>query len=138
MGGEVMATIVLAEDDVHIARVVSIWLEQHSHRVLGAFNGRDALHLVRRCRPEVLIADVNIPVMDGIELLQACASEGLPTVGSIVLTSRCDQAEMCDRLDGLKTVLHPKPFSPSRLLAEVERLIATAGEEEPISEKSQV
>ena len=72
-----MATIVLVEDDVHITRVVSMWLKQNRHTVLEAFNGRDALHLIRMCRPDVLITDVNMPVMDGIQLVSECATEGL-------------------------------------------------------------
>ena len=97
-----MATIVVAEDDVHITRVVSMWLKRNRHVVLEAINGRDALHLVRTHRPDLLLTDVNMPVMDGIELVSVCAEEGLLKAGVLVLTSRCDQAEIQDRLEGLE------------------------------------
>jgi CheY-like chemotaxis protein len=122
-----MATIVVAEDDLHILRVVNIWLRRNQHTVIEAANGRDALEQVRQCKPEMLITDVNMPVMDGIELVKACADEGLLTVGAIVLTSRCDQKEIRDQLKDCVVVLHPKPFSPSRLITEVEELLASAG-----------
>ncbi len=129
-----MAVIVIAEDEVHIARVVSLWLKKSQHDVHEANNGKVALDLVRKLQADLLITDVNMPVMDGIELANTCAGEGLPKVGTIVLTSRCDQAEIVDRLQGLDVVMHPKPFSPSKLIGEVQQLLskaestATAGE----------
>jgi len=129
-----MATIVLAEDDIHILRVVNIWLQRNQHTVIDAINGREAFARVCEHRPDLLITDVNMPVMDGIDLVEACATEGLPKVGTIVLTSRCDQKEIQDRLQAFVVVLHPKPFSPSRLLGEVEALLATAGSgKEPVA-----
>jgi DNA-binding response OmpR family regulator len=119
-----MATIVLAEDDVHILRVVSIWLKQNHHAVFEATDGRQALSLVLEHRPDILITDVNMPAMSGIELVKACDAQTLPRMGTVVLTSRCDQAEIHASLEGLRVVLHPKPFSPSRLMAEVEELIS--------------
>ena len=95
-----MASIVLAEDDVHIIRVVSMWLKQHGHQVLEAANGRAALQLVLAHKPDLLITDVNMPVMDGVQLVKACAAEHLPKVGVVMLTSRCDQADIIDSLQG--------------------------------------
>ncbi len=121
-----MATIVLAEDDVHIIRVVSMWLKQHKHQVFEAPNGKRALELVRAQQCDLLITDVNMPVMDGIELVKTCAAEGLPRLGTVMLTSRCDQADIVDALAGLPVLFHPKPFSPSRLVGEVDGLIKRA------------
>lgn len=123
-----MARIVLAEDDAHINRVVSMWLTQHRHSVFGAPNGRRALELVRAQQADLLITDVNMPGMDGIELVRLCAAEGLPRIGVIVLTSRCDQGDIIDALAGMRVVFHPKPFSPSRLVLEVEQLLSKAAE----------
>jgi len=122
-----MARIVLAEDDVHIIRVVSMWLKKHRHEVLEASNGKRALELVRAKQADLLITDVNMPVMDGITLAKACNAEGLPRLGMVMLTSRCDQAELLDTLRGLPVLFHPKPFSPSRLVMEVEDLIKRGG-----------
>ncbi|HOA72627.1 MAG TPA: response regulator [Phycisphaerae bacterium] len=128
-----MATIVLAEDDVHIMRVVSMWLKQHDHQVFEAPNGKRALELVRSGVCDVLVTDVNMPLMDGIELVKTCAAERLPRLGVVMLTSRCDQADIVDSLQGLRVVFHPKPFSPSRLVKEVDELIkrATTSTPEP-------
>jgi CheY-like chemotaxis protein len=117
-----MAVIVIAEDDPHILRVVSLWLKQNRHTLFEAANGQKALDLVRNHQPDLLITDMNMPVMDGVELTRTCAAEHLPKVGTIMLTSRCDQGHLQSCLKGLNVVLHPKPFSPSRLMEEVQRL----------------
>lgn len=129
-----MAVIVLAEDDSHILRVVSMWLKKNRHTVLEAPNGKRALELVCAHHPDILIADVNMPLMTGIELVQACTAKGLPRLGTIVLTSRCDQSEIHAQLEGIRAVLHPKPFSPSRLMAEVQKLLEGSLDESPQSE----
>jgi len=119
-----MAQIVVAEDDVHLLRVVCLWLRRSHHIVHEARNGREALEAVRRHRPDVLVCDVNMPVMDGLALVASCAAEGLPRMGTLVLTSRCDQSQILDRLAEYGGALHPKPFSPSKLTAEVESILS--------------
>lgn len=118
-----MAQILIAEDDLHILRVVSIWMKKHGYVVHEASNGQIALEKMIAFEPDILITDVNMPIMDGIELVRACTSKGLLTKGTIILTSRCDQAEIRNRLENLEIVLHPKPFSPSRLVRDVEKLL---------------
>ena len=119
-----MGQIVVAEDDVHLLRVVCLWLRRNAHVVHEARNGREALEAVRRHRADVLVCDVNMPAMDGLELVAACAAEGLPRLGTLVLTSRCDQSQILDRLAEHDVRLHPKPFSPSKLIAEVESILS--------------
>jgi len=123
-----MAQILVAEDDLHILRIVSIWLKKHGHIVHEASNGQVALEKMSTLRPDILIADVNMPVMDGIELVRTCESKGFLTKGTIILTSRCDQGEIRDRLANLDILLHPKPFSPSKLVRDVEQLLASDDE----------
>jgi len=124
-----MAVIVIAEDEIHIARVVGLWLRRAGHEVHEGLNGRQALELVRKHQPDLLITDVNMPAMDGIELIMTCGEEKLPKLGTIVLTSRCDQAAIARRLEGLEVLLHPKPFSPTKLTKEVEHLLSRTSEE---------
>jgi DNA-binding response OmpR family regulator len=123
-----MANIVLAEDDLHIVKVVGLWLRRNHHEVVEVINGRDALEAVKEHRPDLLITDVNMPAVSGVDLVKACASEGVLPHGVIIMSSRCDQAEIRHRLRGLSVVLHPKPFSPSKLIHEAESLLERAVE----------
>ncbi|MHC4441818.1 MAG: response regulator [Planctomycetota bacterium] len=110
-----MAKILVAEDDQHIIRVITLWLTRMGHEVIAAENGEVALELLREHRPDLLITDVNMNVMDGLELLESANKESLLSHRSIVLTSRCDQMEIEARVGQLGAEVHPKPFSPLHL-----------------------
>jgi len=118
-----MARIIVVEDDTHISRVVCLWLKRNGHEVLTAADGRTALAEIREHRPDLLLADVNLPVMGGLELLQAVRDEGLMDAPAIVLTSRCDQSEIAARASSLGAVVHPKPFSPLHLMEAIEQAL---------------
>jgi DNA-binding response OmpR family regulator len=120
-----MARIIVVEDDTHISRVIGLWLTRNGHEVMTAADGRVALDMIRNRRPDLLLTDVNLPAMDGIELLQTVRDEGLIDSPAIVLTSRCDQAEIAVRAGSLGAVVHPKPFSPIHLVEAIEAALGT-------------
>jgi len=120
-----MAKIVVAEDDPHIRRVITLWLQRGGHKVLTAGDGKKALELLRAEGADLLVTDVNMPVMDGLDLLEAVRAESLLAHPAIVLTSRCDQVEIEARAAELGAVVHPKPFSPTHLTETVESALKT-------------
>ena len=120
-----MAKIIVVEDDMHISRVICLWLKRNGHEVLTAGDGRAALQIIRANRPDLLLADVNLPHMDGLELLQTVRDQGLLDSPAIVLTSRCDQAEIAARAGSLGAVVHAKPFSPMHLMEAIEKALST-------------
>jgi DNA-binding response OmpR family regulator len=122
-----MAHILLAEDDQHISRVIALWLKRNGHQVIVAFDGNQALEMVRRDRPDLLVTDVNMPGLDGLNLLETIRAESLMTRSAIVLTSRCDQEEIEARAGKLGAEVHPKPFSPQRLMEAIESALSTEG-----------
>jgi len=129
-----MAKIMLAEDDRHIARVIVLWLQRAGHTVFTAMDGRTALEMIRKERPDLLVTDVNMPGLDGLDLLEIVRSESLLKHPAIVLTSRCDQADIEARAGRLGAVVHPKPFSPLHLKEAIEAALG-AGQ---LSELGQV
>lgn len=119
-----MATVLVAEDQVHIRHVLAMWLQRHGHRVIEACNGRIALDALASNHVDLLISDVNMPEMDGIELSKR-AFDACPALRKIlIVTSRCDQQEIVHQLDPLRTQMFPKPFSPSQLLKVVDAALA--------------
>jgi DNA-binding response OmpR family regulator len=115
-----MARIIIVEDDRHIARVLSLWITRNGHEVLQAHDGQQALDVIRETSPDLLLTDVNMPLMDGMELLRIVRDDGLIPHPAIILTSRCDQTEIETQAKALGAVVHPKPFSPQHLVEEIE------------------
>ena len=126
-----MARILIAEDEPHIVRVMSLWLKRNGHHVIETLNGRAALEMLEQEDVDLVISDINMPILDGLGLLKAVrAPEGKcqdRDVPFLILSSRCDQASLAEKVEGCNVSLYPKPFVPSRLVAEIDRLLgATA------------
>ena len=120
-----MARILIAEDDPHIARVIALWLKRNGHEVMATDTGDKALAAMRANTPDLLVTDVNMPGMSGLQLLEAARAESLLRCKAIVLTSRCDQAEIAADSDKLGAIVHPKPFSPRQLTETIEIALKT-------------
>lgn len=127
-----MSRIVVAEDDPHILRVICFWLGKQGHETLEARDGRAALELVVAHKPDVLITDVNMPHMTGLELIAELNRGGHTPRGIVVLTNRWDHREIGARLAASEVCVIPKPFSPSALADRIEQIVnpqpATAGD----------
>jgi DNA-binding response OmpR family regulator len=121
-----MSRILVAEDDPHILRLISMWLRRQGHEVLEARNGVMARELIQARAIDVLVSDVNMPGLDGIGLVESVAREGRVRFGIVVLTNRWDHGEIRDRLAEWGVHVMPKPFSPSRLSDLVEQLTGVA------------
>jgi len=119
-----MSRILVAEDDPHILRLISMWLRRQGHEVLEARNGLVALDMSAGNPVDVLITDVNMPGLDGLGLVEAVVRQQRVRRGVIVLTNRWDHGEIRDRLARWKVEVLPKPFSPSRLSELVDALAA--------------
>ena len=75
-----MTTVVLADDQELIRVGLKVMLETRGIQVLAeASNGREAIAQVRRHRPDVVLMDVRMPVLDGIAATEAIVAEGLPS-----------------------------------------------------------
>ena len=66
-----MAKVLVVDDEKYIVDLLSLLLEDDGHTPIPAYNGREALNLALRELPELVIADVMMPLMDGQELLRA-------------------------------------------------------------------
>jgi DNA-binding response OmpR family regulator len=122
-----MARILIADDDAHIARVMSIWLTRHGHQAICVSNGRQALDLIKSQPVDMVISDMNMPELDGLGFIKALrqfAGDRLPV---IVLSARCDQQELMEALSSYGVTVYPKPFLPSYMVTEIHRLLENAG-----------
>ena len=122
--GSAMKTVLIVEDDVQIARLVRDYLEHAGYAVLTAGEGEAALHQVRAAAPDLMVLDLGLPGMDGLDVTRAVRSfSALPI---IVLTARADET---DRVVGLELGADDyvvKPFSPRELVARVRAVLRRA------------
>ena len=117
-----MSRILVAEDDPHILRVICLWLSRHGHEVLEARNGLSALELAQKHRPDILITDIKMPGIDGLELLERLMKHEHAPRGIVVLTNRWDHREIGLNLAESGVHVVPKPFSPTKLAELIEQL----------------
>lgn len=120
-----MAKILIAEDEAHIAHVLSVWLKRHGMETLEAGNGEAALKLLDAHPVDLLISDMNMPVMDGLTLVREVRAKYGHELPIVMLSARCDQGNLWRDFQPFNVQVFPKPFMPSRLVAEIERLLGT-------------
>ena len=119
-----MARILIVEDSADIAELVRHYLERAGHDATVVASGRDALTRVRQAPPDLVVLDVMLPGMDGLQVCQALRAEPSTTrVPVLMLTARGEEA---DRVRGLELGADDyvtKPFSPKELVARVAALL---------------
>lgn len=109
--------ILVVDDDVKIVNLVKLYLEQERYQVFTAYDGLQALEIARQKQPDLIILDLMLPKVDGLDVLRLLTQEGGPPI--IMLTAR--RAED-DKLIGLELGADDyvtKPFSPRELVARV-------------------
>ncbi|MFQ5413962.1 MAG: response regulator [Phycisphaerae bacterium] len=119
-----MATILLAEDEPHIMRVMSLWLQRHGHVTIETANGLEALEALDRGAVDLMISDANMPGLDGESLIRAVREERALRIPIVMITARCDQSKVAEAMKAYGVHLLPKPFVPSRLVTQIDRLLA--------------
>ncbi|HEV8702403.1 MAG TPA: response regulator transcription factor [Candidatus Polarisedimenticolia bacterium] len=122
--------ILVVDDDLELLRLIAFALRQAGYMVLEAQDGPQALAVFERERPDLVVLDVNLPRLNGFEVLKKirAASEGLPVMMLTVRTGEEDQVRGLDL--GADDYLG-KPFSPRTLLARVRALLRRAGVDKP-------
>jgi DNA-binding response OmpR family regulator len=116
--------VLYVEDDVHVRTTVSLVLE-----VIGRFdvracsNGHDALMAARGFRPDLIVLDVMLPELDGLETLHALREQcDLHEVPVMFMTAQTTQADLARYADAGSIGVIPKPVTPLRLVADMRNL----------------
>jgi DNA-binding response OmpR family regulator len=119
--------ILVVDDDAKIVRLVRTYLEREGYPVIEAADGRQALSLIARHDPQLVVLDLMLPKVDGMTVIRAVRRTADTPI--VVLSARGTTA---DRIAGLEDGADdyvPKPFSPAELTARVRRVLARAGAE---------
>jgi len=121
-----MSSVLIADDDAHIARVLAIWLGRHGYHVVSVANGVEALNVVRRTTVSLLVTDMNMPELNGVELVHEVREKCGLTMPIFMLTARCDRERLASDLKGYDVRIFSKPFLPSELLVAVREALSTS------------
>ncbi|HLI26797.1 MAG TPA: response regulator transcription factor [Chloroflexota bacterium] len=113
--------ILVVDDEKHIVQLVKLYLSNEGYQVDVATNGREALDKARQLRPDLIVLDLMLPEISGLEVCRQLRQES--DVPIIMLTAR-DEAE--DRVAGLELGADDyvtKPFNPRELAARVKAVL---------------
>lgn len=114
------AKILVVDDEPNIVNTVRAYLEQDNFRVFTASNGSDALEAARTLAPDLIVLDIMLPGLDGLELLRELRKRS--DVYVLMLTAKTEET---DRIVGLTMGADDymtKPFSPRELVARVKAI----------------
>ena len=120
-----MIRVLVVDDDRPLARALAINLKAHGYDVTVAHDGRTALTEVSRAHPAVVVLDLGLPDIDGIEVLAGI--RGWSATPVIVLSARSTSAEKVEALDAGADDYVTKPFQIDELLARLRALSRRRG-----------
>jgi DNA-binding response OmpR family regulator len=123
MAEESNGTVLIVDDEPTIVEIVSRYMERAGFETHGAGDGPEALRLAELHRPDLVVLDVMLPGIDGIEVMRRLQERPAKRTAVILLTARGEES---DRLVGLRQGADDyvvKPFSPVELVARVEAVM---------------
>jgi DNA-binding response OmpR family regulator len=119
--------VLVVEDDPDIAELVARYLEKAGYTATRVSSGRDALDAVRAKAPDLIVLDVMLPHVDGLEVCRLLrANEHTAGIPIIMLTARVEESERIVGLEMGADDYLAKPFSPNELIARVRALLRRA------------
>ena len=129
-------TILVVDDDPVIQKLLAVNFEMEGYRVVTAGDGIEGIERVHSDRPDLVLLDVMMPRMDGIEVVRTLkadkATAGIPV---ILLSAKAQSTDINGGLDAGADDYVTKPFDPLELLDKVAALIGTPeGDDEPTAE----
>ena len=116
--------ILVAEDDKDVALLITQMLKNQGYRYHWAHNGRDAYEYIKVNMPRLIITDIMMPEMDGLELIKAIrGNEDTAHLPIIVVSARTENNDRLAGFDAGAEVYLGKPFIPDELLMMVRKLL---------------
>lgn len=118
------ASLLVVEDDADSREMLLMVLEEQGFKVTGAEDGRAALELIESTRPDLIITDIQMPNLDGVEMIKALRErpeiKGVP----ILIFSACPDEALSDAMQAGASAASPKPLQVDFLVRLVKSLLA--------------
>lgn len=127
--------ILIVDDEKDIVKMLDYNLRREGFKVISAYDGEDAIDLAKREYPDLIILDLMLPAMDGLEVCKVLKKEDRTAkIPIIMLTAKAEEA---DKILGLELGADDyltKPFSPRELIARVKAVLRRLQEKEKLPE----
>ena len=123
MRDHVRGSVLVVDDEPTILDVVARYLERAGYRTRVAVDGAEAIDAVAMNRPDLVVLDLMLPGMDGLEVMRQLRAHDHKTIPVILLTAKGEES---DRVVGLRLGADDyvvKPFSPAELIARVDAVL---------------
>ena len=111
------AYILVVEDDLPVSNLITTTLKAHDYRFIAAQNGKNAILQASSHNPDIILLDLGLPDMDGVEVIKCIRSWS--NVPIIVISARSEDRDKIDALDAGADDYLTKPFSVEELLARL-------------------
>src|SRR5579884_4326977 len=137
MEGHIRGSVLVVDDEPTITEVVARYLNRAGYATRVAANGREALDAAANERPDLVVLDLMLPGIDGLEVMRRLRDQDRDRVAVILLTAKSEET---DRVIGLRLGADDyvvKAFSPAELVARVDavlRRVEVAPRHEPVIE----
>ncbi|MHC4805916.1 MAG: response regulator [Planctomycetota bacterium] len=116
--------VLVVDDEIHIVHVVAIKLRNNGYEVITAANGAEAFDLACSEKPDVVVTDLQMPVMTGLELVEKIRqNQEIKDIPVILLTARNFAIEDKQQEDLRISDCLSKPFSPKELLRSIQDIL---------------
>jgi DNA-binding response OmpR family regulator len=116
--------ILVVDDDPTIVRLLTVNLEMEGFQVLTASNGREALEAVARERPDLVLLDVMMPVLDGLEVVGRLRRDPVTAdLPVILLSAKAQESDIRHGMGAGADEYVTKPFDPSELIETIGRVL---------------
>lgn len=128
-----MATILIIEDEPELVRILRAYLEKAGYDVLTAYRGDAGLSIWEQKQPHLVILDLNLPGMDGLDVAREIRRQGNTPI--LMLTARVEEMDQLLGLELGADDYMTKPFSPRVVVAHVRALLRRASSEPGLSQQ---
>jgi two-component system, OmpR family, phosphate regulon response regulator PhoB len=119
--------LLIVDDEEGVRALVRMTLDSDSYQIIEASAGRQALELAREHHPDLILLDVMLPDVSGIEVCRALkADPRMASTSVVMLTAKAQNADLGEAEDAGADGYFTKPFSPIALMKKVETVLGNA------------
>lgn len=119
-----MAKVLVIEDDEHVWKIIEYKLKKEKHFLIWAEDGLKAMEILETIKPDLIISDVMLPYMDGIQILKKIKTmDDLKDIPVIMLSSKAQEDDIVKGLELGAQDYMAKPFSPAELVLRVNKAL---------------